>query len=82
MVYEIKNLFEKFKDLDKNFQLIPGADGHVLLIPRRNPGFLVGKTLQKVDIETDFSATLKESVFDYSTIEIWVEEMIKYALSG
>jgi len=33
MVYEIKNLFEKFKDLDKNFQLIPGADGHVLLIP-------------------------------------------------
>ena len=31
MVYEIENLFEKFKDLDKHFQLIPGADGHVRL---------------------------------------------------
>jgi len=56
MVYEIEDLFEKFKDLDKNFQLLPGADGHVLFLPRRNPAFLVGKALHKVDSETDFSA--------------------------
>ena len=68
MVYEIKDLFEKFKDLDKTFQFIPGADGHVLFIPRRNLDFLVGKALHKVDSETDFSTALKESVVDYSTI--------------
>lgn len=68
MVYEIANLFEKFKDLDENFQLLPGAEGHVLFIPRRNPAFLVGKALHKVDADTDFSAALKESVVDYSTI--------------
>ena len=68
MVYEIENLFEKFKDLDKHFQLIPGADGHVLFVPRRNPAFLVGKALHKVDSETDFPATLKESLVNYSTI--------------
>ena len=55
MVYEIKDLFEKFKDLDEHFQLLPGADGHVLFLPRRNPAFLVGKALHKVDSETDFS---------------------------
>lgn len=66
MVYE--NLFEKFQDLDENFQLLPGAEGHVLFIPRRNPAFLVGKALHKVDAETDFAAALKESVIDYSTI--------------
>lgn len=68
MVNEIETLFEKFKDLDKHFQLIPGADGHVLFIPRRNPAFLVGKALHKVDSETDFPAALKESLVDYSTI--------------
>ena len=68
MVYEIENLFEKFKDLDEHFQLIPGAEGHVLFVPRRNPAFLVGKALHKVDSETDFSAALKESLIDYGTI--------------
>jgi len=68
MVYEIENFFEKFKELDKNFQLIPDADEHVLFVPRRNPIFLVGKALHKVDSETDFPAALKESVVDYSTI--------------
>ena len=68
MVYEIENLFEKLKDLDEHFQLIPGAEGHVLFVPRRNPAFLVGKALHKVDSETDFSAVLKESLVDYSTI--------------
>ena len=60
MVYEIQNLFEKFKNLDKDFQLIPGADGHVLFIPRRNPAFLVGKALQKVDSKTDFPVIVEE----------------------
>ena len=68
MVYEIKDLFEKFKDLDEHFQLIPGADGHVLFVPRRNAAFMVGKALHKVDSETDFPAALKESLVDYSTI--------------
>jgi hypothetical protein len=54
MVYEIKDLFEKFKYLDKNFQLIPGAEGHILFIPRRNPAFLVEKASHKVDSETNF----------------------------
>jgi|KNS10NT17metaT_FD_contig_31_2236960_length_514_multi_1_in_0_out_0_1 hypothetical protein len=54
MVYEIKNLFEKFKDLDEHVQLIPGADDHVLFVPRRNTAFLVGKALHKVDSKTDF----------------------------
>jgi len=66
MVYE--NLLEKFEDLDKHFQLIPGAEGHVIFVPRRNPAFLVGKALHKVDSETDFSAALKESLVDYGTI--------------
>ena len=65
MVYEIENLFEKFKDLDKNFQLIPGADGHVLFVPRRNPAFLVGKALHKVDSETDFPAEILENYYDF-----------------
>ena len=68
MVYEIKYLFEKFEDLDEHFQLIPGADGHVLFVPRRNAAFMVGKALHKVDSETDFPAALKESLVDYSTI--------------
>ena len=63
-----ENLFEKFKDFDEDFQLIPGVEGHVILIPRRTPAFLVGKALHKVDSETDFYAALKESVVDYSTI--------------
>ena len=46
MVYEIADLFKKFKDFDDDFQWIPGAEGHVILIPRRNPAFLVGKALQ------------------------------------
>jgi len=68
MIYEIENLFEKFKDLDEHFQLIPSAEGYLLFVPRRNPAFLVGKALHKVDSETDFSAALKESLVDYSTI--------------
>ena len=68
MVYIFENLFDKFKDFDENFQLIPDADGHVLFVPRRNPAFLVGKALHKVDSETDFPAALKKSVTDYSTI--------------
>ncbi len=55
-------------DYFKHFQLIPGADGHVLFVPRRNPAFLVGKALHKVNSETDFPAALKESLVDYSTI--------------
>jgi hypothetical protein len=57
-------LFEKFKELDDNFQLIPGVDGDVLFIPIRNPAFLVGKAFQNIDAEIDFPSALKESVTD------------------
>jgi len=68
MIHELEDLFEKFRDLDKNFQLLSGVDGHVLFIPRLNSAFLVGKALQKVNSETDFPDALKKSVIDYSTI--------------
>lgn len=48
--------------------------GHVFFIPRRNPAFLVGKALHKVDAEADFSAALKESVVDYSTISKYLRK--------
>ena len=75
MVYEPENLFNKFKDLDENFQLIPGAEGHVLLIPRQNPAFLAGRALNKISSETDFPAALKESIFDdYGTIGTYLKK--------
>jgi hypothetical protein len=55
--------------------LISGSEGHVLFIPRRNPAFLVGKTLNKVDFETDFSIALKNSVINYSTIAKYLKKI-------
>jgi len=68
MVHEIENLFEKFRDIDKHFQLVPGADGHVLFIPRRNAAFVAGKALHKVNAETNFPEALKSSLVDFTTI--------------
>jgi len=39
MVYQIEDFFEKFKYLDRDFQLLPGADGHVIFIPGQTPAF-------------------------------------------
>jgi hypothetical protein len=30
----MEDLFEKFKQLDENFQLLSGTEGHVLFLPR------------------------------------------------
>ena len=70
----MENLFEKFKDIDSDFQLIPGVEGHVIFLPRRNTAFMVGKALQKVDSETDFTMALKDSLMDYSTIGRYLRE--------
>jgi len=59
MVYKTENLFEKFKDFDEHFQLLPGAEGHVMFILHRNPAFLVGKATYKVNSEIDFPLALK-----------------------
>jgi len=64
MVYAAEDLFQKFKDFDENFQLIPGADGHVLFIPRRNTAFLLGRALTKVEGQTELTEALKQSLID------------------
>ena len=64
----LENLFEKFKDFDKYFTIVPGVDGHILFVPRRMPAFLVGKALQKVDSDTEFTPALIKSLTDYKII--------------
>ena len=67
------NLFEKFKEIDKHFQLLPGADGHAIFVPRRNPAFFLGKAMHKLDSEIDFPAALKDIIADYKTIGTYLK---------
>lgn len=74
MVDNTINLFEYLKNFDENFQLIPDAEGHIIFIPCRNPAFLVGKALAKVNTETDFLGALKKSITDYAIIRRYLRK--------
>ena len=69
MAEELQNLLEKFKDADKHMQWLPVAEGHVIMLPRRNAPFIVSKALEHMDSDTDFFDALKKrAVDDYGTI--------------
>ena len=71
MVYTMQNLIDKYKDIDSNFQLLPGVNGHVMFIPRRVPSFYAGEILAKSD--PNLGKSLRESVFKIKTVASYLK---------